>query len=371
LKAWLCYIKTDPHDHALYKMRLEELAYLSKAAGFDIVGSSIQIRRREHPAFVVGRGKLDEIKQATSDDKVDAIIFYNVLTSKQKYNLTTSLGREILDRYDLTLRIFDLSSSDKLSKLQITLAKLIKEIPYERLVASIRYKTGKEHPGPKSLGEYSYHEIVAGLLKRRSNLQEEISRKKREKLMQLSRRKRMNIPTACIAGYYSAGKTSLFNALTNLNKAVGPKPFTTLSSKYYLLPDGKRSLFVADTIGFVADLDPRLIASFSLTLEDIRASDIVILVVDVSDPIDLMKLRIETCLDLLRKLGIGDRKIVLAFNKCDLLTGQNELQERVEELSPTIKELVHCGISAKTREGLKELMMLISSLLIEEAEAPA
>jgi len=371
LKAWLCYLKTNPHDHIEFKIKLNELGELSRAAGYEVIGHTAQVRRKESSALMMGKGKLDEIKQLASDGNADVVIFYNVLTSKQKYNLTKNLQKEVLDRYDLTLKIFDLSSSDRLSKLQIELAKLVKEIPYEKLVTSIRYKTGREHPGPRSLGEYSYHEIVANLLKRKSKIVKEIERRKAEKTMQLSRRKKMKVPTVCITGYYNAGKTSLFNALTNLNKTVGPRPFTTLSSKYYLLPNGDLTVFLVDTIGFVADLDPRLIASFNLTLEDIWASDLVILVVDASDDLDLMRLRVKTSLDLLRTLGIGDRRIIVAFNKSDLLTGRQELMEKLNSLSPLIQDFKYCVVSAKMRVGLDRFVDLIGSHLSTENQAPA
>lgn len=363
MKAWLCLVKTDPHDHYLYRIRLEELKELSKAAGYVVAGSTVQVNINENIAFMVGKGKLEEIKQHVAENGVDALIFYNVLTSKQKYNLERVLGIEILDRYDLTLKIFDISSSDKLSKLQIRLARLFKEIPYQKLLASIRFKTGREHPGPRSLGEYAYHETVASLLRRRSALKAEIEKRRMEKNTQLERRRKLGIPTICITGYYNAGKTSLFNALTNLSKPVSPRPFTTLSSKYYLLPSRNLKVFLVDTIGFVMDLDPRLIASFSITLDDIRASDLVILAVDVNDPPDLMLPKIETCLNILTSLRIKDERILIVFNKCDLLKSVEEIRLKISRVYPLIKDLAYCIVSAKSRKGLDELTNLIASQL--------
>lgn len=363
MKAWLCLVKTDPHDHCLYRIRLEELGELSKAAGYDVAGSTVQVNLKENIAFMVGRGKLEEIKRHAAENNVDTLIFYNTLTSKQRYNLERILGIEVLDRYDLTLRIFDISSSDKLSKLQIRLARLFKEIPYQKLLASIRFKTGREHPGPRSLGEYAYHETVASLLKRRSVLKAEIEKRRIEKHIQLERRKEISIPTVCITGYYNAGKTSLFNALTNLNKPVSPRPFTTLSSKYYLFPGRNLKIFLVDTIGFVMDLDPRLIASFSVTLDDIRASDLVILTIDISDSSDLMFLRIETCLDILRKLKVNDERMLVVFNKCDLVKSSEEVELKLSRVYPLIHDMVYCLISAKLRKGLNELTDLIASRL--------
>ncbi|MEM3026046.1 MAG: GTPase [Thermoproteota archaeon] len=356
-------VKTDPHDHHLYRIRLGELRELSIAAGYSVAGSTIQVNPKENVAFMLGRGKLEELRQHIAENGVESVIFYNVLTSKQKYNLERILGIEVLDRYDLTLKIFDISSSDRLSKLQIRLARLLKEIPYQKLLASIRFKTGREHPGPRSLGEYAYHETVASLLKRRSMIQAEIEKRRLEKLSQLKRRREMGVPTVCITGYYNAGKTTLFNALTNLSKPVSPRPFTTLTSKYYLLPHRKLEVFLVDTIGFVLDLDPRLIASFSLTLDDIRLSDLVMLTVDVSDPSDILLLRIKTCLDILRNLKVTDDRILVVFNKCDLAAGSEEVRFKINRAYPLIYNLPYCLVSAKLRKGLDELMELVASRL--------
>ncbi|MGQ9479337.1 MAG: GTPase [Thermoproteota archaeon] len=363
-------MKTDPHDHHLFKIRLKELKELSEAAGYSVVGSTIQVNLKENVAFMVGKGKLEEIKKHISENNIDTVIFYNTLISKQKYNLEMHLGIEVLDRYDLTLKIFEISSSDKISKLQIRLARLMKEISYQKLLASIRFKTGRENPGPRSLGEYAYHETVASLVKRRAMLKKEIQKMGLERLKQIRRRKKMGVPTVCITGYYNAGKTSLFNALTNLNKPVAPRPFTTLSSKYYLLPAGNTRIFLVDTMGFVMDLDPRLIESFSLTLDDIRMSDLTILVVNIADPEGLMFLKTKTCLDLLRNLEVGNDRTILAFNKCDLAENMGHVEYKISKLHPLIDSMDYCLISAKRRIGLEKLVELIETRIQNKLSNP-
>lgn len=364
-------VKTNPHDHHLYKVRMMELKELSQAAGYCVVGLTIQVNKKENVAFVVGKGKLEEIRQQVAKNNIDAVIFYNVLTSKQKYNLERTLSTEVLDRYDLTLKIFDISSSDKASKIQIRLARLLKEIPYQKLLASIRFKTGREHPGPRSLGEYAYHETVANLLKRKSLLKNEMERMRREKLLQLERRRKINVPTVCITGYYNAGKTSLFNALTNLKKPVGTMPFTTLTSKYYLLPHKNLKIFLVDTIGFVMDLDPRLIESFSLTLDDIKFSDLVIITVDISDPPELMFFKVKTCLGYLNTLGVERKRMMVVFNKCDLIENLSDVEPKIRKIHPLIHGLEYCIISAEKRKGFEELFKIIANkiyYLCEEVE---
>lgn len=352
-------MKTNPHDHEVFKVKVKELTELAKAAGFEVVGETVQLRLRPDSRYLLGRGKIAELRGLMRHHGADVAVFYDVLTSSQKHNLTTRLGKEVIDRYDLTLKIFEMASSDKLSKLQIRLASLEKAIPYEKLKASIMFRRGREHPGPMSMGEYAFHNTVANLYKMKSSVKREIESKRSEKLAQLRKRKGLNVPTVCLAGYYNAGKTSLFNALTGLKREVRPTPFTTLASKYYRATNPGHPIMLVDTIGFAMDLDPRLIASFSLTLDDIKLADVVLLVVDISDELDLLRLRVKTCADILADLGISDGKIIVAANKTDKIR-PNELRGRVAVVR---EELGACPIvltSVKDQSGIAELVQTIA-----------
>lgn len=363
MRAWLCYLKENPHDHKLYKLKMRELEVLSTTSGYEVLGSTVQTRRKPHPAYLIGSGKVEELGKRLRELGLQAVIFYNILSSKQHYNLSKKLACKVIDRYDLTLEIFEQNSTDELSKLQTALARVLKEIPRVKLLTSIYYKSGREHPGPMSLGEYSYHKTLANLQKKRSDLESEIERRRSSKFLQLRKRGSLGLPTVCIAGYYNAGKTSLFNAITKLSKPVGPRPFTTLSSKYYLVQRDGVKFFLVDTIGFVVDLDPRLIASFSLSLDDIRYSDLVLFLVDVSDPEDLMMLRVNTCLDFIGELGIGLERLVVVLNKYDLVRDPEELSRKSELISEAIKGVPQVAVSSKTGYNLRELIELVKRRL--------
>ncbi|MEM2920828.1 MAG: GTPase [Candidatus Bathyarchaeia archaeon] len=353
MRAWLCYLRDNPHDHVLYKLKIRELEALSLASGYEVVGSTLQTRRKPHPAYLMGSGKVRELEKNVSEHKVQAVIFYNILSSKQQYNLAKRLMCKVIDRYDLTLEIFERNSTDELSKLQIDLARVLKDIPRVKLLASLYYRSGREHPGPMSLGEYSYHKTLANLQKKRADLESAIEGRRSAKVLQLRKRKNLGFPNVCIAGYYNAGKTSLFNALTKLGKPVGHSPFTTLSSKYFLVPKNGIKFFLVDTIGFVVDLDPRLIASFSLTLDDLRYSDLVLFLVDVSDPEDLMMLRVKTCLDLIKGLGIGTDRLIVVLNKSDLVRDTDELSRKAGLISSAVENASKRGYNLR---GLVELV---------------
>lgn len=354
MKAWVCYLKTDPHDHSIFEAKVKELKELTRAAGYTVVGQTIQLRFRPDSRYLLGRGKITELRDQMEKSGADVAVFYEVLTSIQKHNIITTLAKEILDRYDLTLRIFEMASSDRLSKLQIRLASLEKAIPYEKLKASLIFRRGREHPGPKSMGEYAYHNTVANLYKMRSSVKAEIEIRRSEKLAQLRKRKRLNLPTVCLAGYYNAGKTSLFNALTGLKREVRSTPFTTLASKYYRTGDPSAPVLLVDTIGFAMDLDPRLIASFSLTLDDIRFADIVLLVIDISDEPVLMQLRIDTCLKELKSLGVTEQQLLIAANKTDRISPAH-VEERVAMLKEKAGGCPIVLTSVKESRGIRLL----------------
>ncbi|MBO3768314.1 MAG: GTPase HflX, partial [Candidatus Brockarchaeota archaeon] len=353
-RAYICYLKTNPHDHSLFKIRLLELENLAKVIGYEVVDKIVQVNTKPDPKYLFGSGKINEIKNRTKKEDVDIIIFYNELSAKQQFNLKRILGKEVIDRYDLTLKIFDLEASDETSKLQIKLAKLIKEIPYQKLLASIKYKAGREHPGPRSLGEYSYHKVVSMLLKNRAKLEEEINHKLKMHKISVQKRKSEAIPLVCITGYYNAGKTSIFNTITNLDKPVSERPFTTLSSKYYLVEREDLKFYLVDTIGFVIDLDPRLIYSFKLTLEDISSSDLILLVVDISDQYEILELRTRISLKYLNNLNISKNDIILVFNKIDKVS-LNEAEVKINKLLSKIGEYNYVLASAKNR-NIKNLI---------------
>ncbi|MEM2685895.1 MAG: GTPase [Candidatus Bathyarchaeia archaeon] len=356
-KALIGMVKKNPHDHNLYLLKLTEFKSLVEAAGYEVCGTVIQVRPKESVDYVFGKGKVEEIKKLVDKEGADIFAVYNILSSKQKYNLENYLGVSVLDRYEVTLQIFDNASSDELSKLQVELARLIKSYPYEKLKASFKYRVGREHPWKRSSGEYIYHSVVNTLRRRIARVYDELEKRKKIRIEQIFKRRRIGSPIVCIAGYYSSGKTSLFNALTGLNKPVSPKPFTTLSSKYYLT-NNYGEVFLVDTIGFVHDLDPRMLESFELTLNDIKFADIIILVVDCSDPQPIMFFRLSTCLDILKSLEVDSNRIVVALNKVDLLS-REEVSNRLKIVSEYVNPIPVTQVSAKEKLNLEKLMSTV------------
>jgi GTP-binding protein HflX len=359
-KAILCMLKTNVHDHTIYKIRMNELRTLVNALNIEIIDEIIQSRYKPFSKYLFGSGKVKELQRKTKRQKVDLVIFYNILRSSQKLNLIRALKVEVIDRFELTLEIFDRMASDKLSKLQIQSARLGKQIPFYKLQASINYT--HDRPFFRSGGEYGFHGQLREITKNQARIREEINNLMNEKLQRIDKRKKLEYPIICIAGFYNAGKTSLFNVLTGDTKPVSNRPFTTLTSKYQKrFIDYKTTVLFIDTIGFVLDLDPRLIQSFKLNLLDIKSADLVILLLEITDPILTLQLKISEGIKLLKEIGVNHEKIIIVFNKLDK---NPDLELQIgEKIEIERYEVPWISISAKTKTNIESMLELISERL--------
>ncbi len=361
-KAILCMLKTDVHDHAIYRIKLDELNKLVETLGIEVVGEVIQSRYRPFSKFFIGSGKVKELGRKVRRLGVDLVIFYNILKSSQKLNLIRALNCDVIDRYELTLEIFDQMASDRLSKLQIQAARLEKQAPFYKLQASINYRY--DRPFFRAGGEYAFHGQMRELSRNQARVREEIDKLIEEKKQRIWNRRKLGYPVICIVGFYNAGKTSLFNAVTGDNKPVSDRPFTTLSSKYQKrFIDLETTVLFIDTIGFVIDVDPRLIQSFKLNLLDIRSSDIVILLLEITDPTLMLLMKLNEGIRLLKDIGVPHDRILLVFNKLDKAP---EKEERIaEELGLEQWGIPWIAVSALERWNLQGMLKMIADRLRE------
>ncbi len=367
-RAVLCMLKTNVHDHVVYRLKLGELRSLVETLDIEVVGDLVQSRHRPFAKFYVGSGKVKDIRRFVRRHNINIVVFYNYLRSSQKLNLIRAIGVDVVDRYEVTLEIFDKMSSDSLSKLQIEAARLKKLTPYFKLEANLRYHN--DRPFFRSMEEYAFHGQMRELTRKQARIRREIERLVKVNRQRIKNRDDLGYPSICIAGYYNAGKTSLFNAVTGDDKLVSDRPFTTLSSKYqkrYL--DHETTLLFIDTIGFVIDVDPNLIKSFELNLEDMRNADLLILLLDISDPILTLRIKLAEGIRLLRQLGIPRERIIVVFNKVDL---KPELSDEIgEELGMASLGLPWAVVSAKSRTNINELFNIIRVRLKQQEEPPS
>jgi GTP-binding protein HflX len=357
-RAILCMLKTNVHDHEIYRVKMDELKSLVESLDIEVVGEVIQSRYKPFAKYHLGSGKVKELKRKMRLLDSNLVIFYNILRSSQKLNLMRTLNVEVIDRYELTLEIFDQMAADTLSKLQIQAARLEKQAPFYKLQASINYR--HDRPFFRAGGEYAFHGQLREITRTQARINEEIEKLMIEKNQRIWKRKNeLGFPIVCIAGFYNAGKTSLFNTLTGDNKPVSNRPFTTLSSKYQRrFIDYETTVLFIDTIGFMLDLDPRLIQSFKLNLLDIRSSDLVLLLLDITDPLLTLQLKITEGIRLLQEIGVHRNRILIVFNKLDEAL---ELEHSIgEKLNLEMFNIPWISISAQEKINLQNLLDLVA-----------
>ncbi len=357
--ALIGYIKGF-QDISNIEIKAEEFRNIAKALGYEVCDVISQYATRINSAFLFGRGKVEEIKKKILQSNCDTFLVYNSLSTIQKINLENHLKVKVLDYNDLILEIFDKNAGDRISKLQIELAALQRLIPY--IKKKISKSVFRDRPGPRSLGEYAYHNVLRQLISRRKKIREEIDYYKLIKEKEISRRKENGNKVVALCGFYNAGKTSLFNSLTKLNKPVSDVPFTTLSSKYSMVSRGKFGFTVVDTIGFAFDLDPFIIDSFELTLMDMKYSDLALLVIDASDKLNIIEEKLKTSLEILGKLGIKKERILPVLNKVDLIY-KSDLVERQKLLENYFNNLEIPYVSSTEKYNLDLLLETIVNKL--------
>ncbi len=345
------------HDHFEWPVELAEFRRLVGAIGLEVVDNIIQTRSHKHSGLLLGRGRVEELVQRVVAEEIEVVAVYNVLKSMQKYNLQKKLGCEVIDRYEVVLRIFEREARDRVSKLQLELARLQKSFPFIKVAVGEQLKREKPSRGEFSRGggEYAYHSKLQQVSKRITKVKSELAKLRRENLSRLRARRKLGIPIVCLVGCYNAGKTSLFNALTGAEKEVSERPFTTLASK--VSQASNPGVFFVDTIGFALGLDPALISAFQLNMDDMRASDVVVLVVDAADDIILLRMKLRRVISILDEIGIERRRLIIALNKADLAGAR-----LVEQVTPFIEEhydIEWVAVSAVTGLNLSELEALI------------
>jgi GTP-binding protein HflX len=350
-------LRNNPHDHILFRLQLSELEALTKALGYEVVETFAQTSLRTKARYLFGSGKVDELSRVVEEKGIELVVLYNELTSKQKLNLSLAFNCEVIDRYELTLRIFEEMASDRISKLQIELARERKLYPFYQLQAAVKYSGLERQPPWAGTGEFAFHSKLKGVQKRIGKLKREIAVLANDKMRQIKERQKLGTRMICVAGYYNAGKTTLFNLLTGENKLVGDRPFKTLSSKYQRLKsnNGVDAPLLIDTIGFVVGLDPELIKSFELNLMDMKEADLVLFLIGVDDEPEYLFHKLKFGLHLLQEIGVESTRILIVLNKTDLVDSES-FEKVISSLNPLMEQYDWTSISAKMRDGIDELI---------------
>ncbi|MDH5734104.1 MAG: GTPase HflX [Candidatus Bathyarchaeota archaeon] len=305
---------------------LDDLRSLAESAGYTIVCSLEQIRKPDS-RYQIGSGKARELAELVTKHEIKKAIFDNELRPVQAYNLAKTTGVEAIDRFQLILEIFALRASTVEAKLQIELARL----RYELSRAKERVKLAKmeEQPGFMGLGMYEVDLYYEEVKRRISSIREKLKKERRRRSLHRARRLKLGFTSVALAGYTNAGKSSLFNVLAEEIVPVDSELFTTLSTTTRIVALSGKKILLTDTVGFIDRLPLTLIEAFHSTLEETIFSNLILLVVDVSEPRENIERKLSCCLETIEKIDASRIPLVMVFNKIDLLA-DGEIQSKIE-----------------------------------------
>lgn len=335
---------------------LDELAELAATAGAEVAGRLIQTRECVHPATYIGRGKLIELKELLWETEATGIICDDELSSTQLGNLEEELDCKVLDRTLLILDIFAARAVSGEGKIQVELAQLRYRASrlsgLGRSLSRLGGGIGTRGPGEKKL------EMDRRLIRERiSRLKKELADVERHRELLRSQRNQSGMKVAALVGYTSAGKSSIENALTNAGILEDAMLFSTLDTTTRALQlDGTQEILLTDTVGFIRKLPHHLIEAFKSTLEEAKYADIIIHVVDVSNP--RMDEQMYVVYDTLRQLGAEGKPVITLFNKQDRLEKEESHKDFQADYS--------IATSAKTGQGLDELKAALLEIIRQD-----
>ncbi len=355
-KEWaiLVGVQENKGDDAVKS--LKELAELAETAGAMTAGTLIQNREKIHPGTYLGPGKVEELKELLYSVDADCVICDDELSPAQYIALDEALECKIMDRTMVILDIFATRANTKEGKIQVELAQLkyrsARLVGMRRSLSRLGGGIGTRGPGEKKL------EMDRRVIRQRiAQLQQELEKVEKHRDLLRERRKKNNQIMAALVGYTNAGKSSLLNVLTGANVLEEDKLFATLDPTTRILElPGQQQILLTDTVGFIRKLPHHLVQAFRSTLEEARYADIIIHVVDSSNP--NRDDQMETVYETLRDLGVEGKKIVTLFNKQDALEDEEILKDT--RADRTLR------VSARSGEGLEEFRNLLNELLHED-----
>src|SRR5438876_7576421 len=317
---------------------LDELRELATAAGARIIDEVVQRRDRPDPATFIGKGKVEELREQVLLEGVDVVIFDQDLSPSQAKNLQEALETKVVDRTGLILDIFSRRARKKEGKLQYELAQLEYQLPpmtvHREYLSRLGGGIGTRGPGETKL-EMDRRQIRHRI----STLKRDIEQIRKHRQLHRERRRRDQLPLVSLVGYTNAGKSTLFRALSKEDTLVSSRLFSTLDTLIRRIQLGKQlPILISDTVGFIRKLPHQLVSAFRATLEEVVEADLILHVIDVSDPAWNEKRDVVS--GVLKEIGAGGHPIFTVYNKVDLLPG----------LPPDNQGIF---VSAATGEGLE------------------
>jgi GTPase len=342
--------------------RADEVETMARSIGYDVVDRLIQHRKSIHHTYTIGPGKLDELKQLTSEKKIEAVLFANRLPGSQVFKIQKVLGGtdiKVIDRNLLILEVFDQRAMTKEAKLQIELAKLKYTFSWGKEFLRLKGILG-EQVGWSGPGEYPYADYERGARKRISHVEKELKDVNAKSKTLREHRRERGFPIVALAGYTQSGKTTFFNRMVSEHKDTGLGPFTTLST-YARRVDFQNgadafSFILIDSIGFIEDMHPVILKAFNTTLGEITDSDLILLFVDISEEEEIVFRKITASNDILKRIA-PKVPIVVCINKIDRCS-DDQLQEGMKLISRVFPGVPHVVLSALKGSNTEEVLRL-------------
>jgi len=337
---------------------INEAKALCDAAGYNVVHIITQ-KFLKKPKYGISGGILERLEEISEKLKPDVIVFDEILKPSQNYGLASILHREILDREALILEIFESRASSAESKLQVKLAQLRYEMA--RAKEKVRLSSMGEQPGFMGIGKFEVDVYYNDIKHRMQTIRSKLEKAGKQRELHRQGRKRMGFKTISLAGYTSAGKTTLFNKMTGETRAQSKDLFTTLSTTTRRVTINQEPFLISDTVGFISKLPAYMIDAFKSTLEELKHTDIIVVVIDINDSLLELRKKFTSCMRTLNELGVEKDKIVYALNKSDLVEDE-EIEEKINILNLT-ENKKWISVSAKTEKNLNQFKELIKNII--------
>jgi len=343
---------TYPYDESI-----DEALALAHAAGYSVVYTVTQ-RYLQKSKYGIGKGKLEEVKRLIEEYNVNRVIMDEVLKPTQEYNLAKELSAEIIDREKLILNIFERRASTAESKIQVKLAQLRYELTRAR--EKVRLAKKGEQPGFYGLGRYEVDDYYRDIKRRIVTLKKRLVDVAKRRELFRRQRSREGLTSISLAGYTSAGKTTLFNTLVGEYHDTGKGMFTTLSTYTRAINVNGSKVLLSDTVGFISKLPAYMIEAFRSTLEELRFADLVLLVIDGSEPLHIIRKKYYSSTNILNELQVSEGRLLYVFNKLDLVD-EESIINNVRALNINTERYV--ALSAKYAKNIDLLIDKIGKAL--------